>query len=855
MDDSMNRSCPNILPTNDSASAQFLKRPRVHAILEMATKKQVVTIIAGTGYGKSLETLAFLKDRQPQSCWVTLTPMDNLSMHFWGHLLKGIAAVNKGASQHLSQLEFPEEDISFDSFCRILKDEIIGPQRFYFVIDDFFQLSTPSILRFFEKLALAPIPNLCLILISREELPINTVPLLSQDTLYSISEDALRLTQEEMSDFFKQQSITLSGKAESEFYAYTGGWVFATQLVSHALKKGVLYQKNPFSLVKLDIFSLLENDVFSIVSGDIQRLLIKMSLLGNVPTGLMQALAGHNPAQLTGLQKLGSFILYDRYNDIHRIHQIFQLFLAEKQGQLSQQETEEVYLQAAQWYEANGDKLDAISNYEKIHRYQQCANIILTFTSRYPVESVEFLIGVLNRMPAKLIQEMPILRVLYAKYLLNNLRFNEALLRLTEIGDEFESLPLTPETAEVLGEANIMLGFQHMMSGAFTREYDASLYFEKAYRYLPNGSRLNTGLRLLFGSYCCLLCSSDRGEAEKLIKDTQRMEFYCSKVLNGLGSGYSRLVEADDAFFKKDLNRAEKCLHQSLAKSRLYDQYDLENYAFFFLLRIYVATGKYPQAMAQLEQQRQLCQRINSTEGYAMHDLTTGWFYSQIEKPEKVPLWLRDAQKCKEIMSPITFGIDKLMRAKYLLAENKIYELLALCEEKSDNMAFETFLFQKIELGVLNAIALSKADETQKSAEALQEVYQLAAPNALIMPFVENGKHTRTLLNRIGKHCDIPQEWLTDIQTKATSYAKHLNHIVTNYNWAHLPENGRISLSKSEVKVLLSLAQGMTRNEIADECDLSVNTVKSIIQSIYSKLGVDNSFSAIRVATLMKLIE
>lgn len=839
----------------DDSYEHLLIRQRIRDVLVQAMEKPVVTIIAGAGYGKTLETSVFLKQHHNRTSWINLTRMDNLSMHFWDHFIKVVSVYNKPAGLLLSQIGFPEDDIAFFNFCKIFKDEVVKNEKLYCVVDDFFLLENSYVLGFFEKLAHARIPNMCLIFISREELQINIVPLVIQNALFRINEDVLRLTQEEMSDFFRQQNIILTGKAESEFYLYTGGWVFATQLVCLALKKDYLYQKNPFSMVKLDIFSLLENEMFSRVSPQIQRLIVKMSMLENIPAGFLHVVAENSGVDIGELGKIGSFIMYDRYNDVYRIHQLFQLFLKEKQNLLTKQEIEDVNLQAARWYEENGDRLDAINYYEKVNQYEKCAKIILTFTNRYPKESVNFLLGVLDRMPDEIIRKMPILRVLYAKYLLNNIIIKEAQDALLEIIREYENMPLTPEISEVIGEAYIMMGFQSMISSCFTRQYNVSDYFEKAYGCLPNGSRLNTGLRLNFGSYCLFVCTSEQGEADKAIADIKKMEVYCTKILDGLGSGFSNLMETENAYFKKELKQAEKFAYQSLAKSKKFDQYDLENHAYFLLMRIYVASGKYAKAMEQMELQKKLCRRVNVTEGYAVQDISQGWFYAQIGQTDKIPLWLKNAEKCKEIMSPITFGNDKLVRAKYLLAENKIYELLALCNEKTEGIAFETFLFQRIELNVLNAIALSLANDTQESVKVLQEAYKLAAPNELIMPFIENGKYTRTLFNRIGKYCDIPEEWLADIQMKASSYAKHLNSIVSNYNYQHITKVKDCTLSKRETRVLAGLSEGMTRNEIADECGISVNTVKTITQSVYSKLGVDNIYSAIRVATMLNLLE
>jgi LuxR family maltose regulon positive regulatory protein len=54
--------------------------------------------------------------------------------------------------------------------------------------------------------------------------------------------------------------------------------------------------------------------------------------------------------------------------------------------------------------------------------------------------------------------------------------------------------------------------------------------------------------------------------------------------------------------------------------------------------------------------------------------------------------------------------------------------------------------------------------------------------------------------------------------------------------------------------MLQYLSQGMTREEIADFLSLSVNTVKSAIQNIYSKLGAVNKADAVRIGSSLGII-
>jgi LuxR family maltose regulon positive regulatory protein len=63
-----------------------------------------------------------------------------------------------------------------------------------------------------------------------------------------------------------------------------------------------------------------------------------------------------------------------------------------------------------------------------------------------------------------------------------------------------------------------------------------------------------------------------------------------------------------------------------------------------------------------------------------------------------------------------------------------------------------------------------------------------------------------------------------------------------------------IPLSPRELEVLTGLSQGLTRDEIAEAAAISVNTVKSVIKSVYNKLGAVNRADAVRIATSLGIL-
>lgn len=63
-----------------------------------------------------------------------------------------------------------------------------------------------------------------------------------------------------------------------------------------------------------------------------------------------------------------------------------------------------------------------------------------------------------------------------------------------------------------------------------------------------------------------------------------------------------------------------------------------------------------------------------------------------------------------------------------------------------------------------------------------------------------------------------------------------------------------VPLTERETQVLTLLSQGLTQREIAEKLYLSVSTVKKHLESIYSKLSVNNKISAVQKAREEKIL-
>lgn len=836
----------------------YFKRPRLHHQLKQSLQKPLTVIVAGPGYGKTQTVYEFLQENGGTPIWLQLSQFDNLNIRFWENLVYAISLLDEKLASDLKREGFPETMQEYGRFLSLLCNAAKEDKRYILVCDDFHLIHKKNILNFFKKLIEARIPNLSIIFISRKEPDRNFISLYSKDMVSLIDEDHLRFTREEMIHYFELLNVAPSTKAIADIYDHTDGWIFAIRLVGLSLSKDIHNENRAILAMEQNIFGLIESELFSAISKDLQILLTKLSLINTLPLDLLIVLSAHNRNLVSEVNQLSSFIRYDAFIKTYRIHHLFLEFLIGKQFFLSTEEKIEVYIKSADWYIKNGYSMDALTYYEKAGEYDKMIEIISTFYAQCPKETSQFILDILDRMPKSIYEEKPIIQVIHAKFVLNCFRFEDSRQELLSILKKYERLPQMEENRMILGESYIILGIIDFIWCCHTGEYAFPEYFKLADGYLPNGSTLINKDNFTFnsGSYSCSVGNSFAGDLDKFIDAICYGMPYAIKVTNGSGFGTKYLCLVEKSYFQMALKDVKKYASLSITEAIRQDQSTTICMAIFFLVRANIALGDYGEIRFLLEQLRFVCKKYNSPGSYKLLDLTESWFYIQIRQPDKVAAWIkRDIAHLSQETIPINYILGRLAQAKYYMSEQKYDDLLSHLD-KDGELGPNLYLLGTLEYKVLRAVALYQTKETRKAIAVLQEIYDLAVPDSLYMPLIEIGNKMRTLTKAAMKDedCTIPDEWLEMISIKSSTYAKRVAKIMTDYRIENPANDTHPNLTRKELELLTDLSHGMSREEIASDLNLSVNTVKHMLQIVFDKLGAENTIDAVRIAILLKLV-
>jgi LuxR family maltose regulon positive regulatory protein len=191
----------------------------------------------------------------------------------------------------------------------------------------------------------------------------------------------------------------------------------------------------------------------------------------------------------------------------------------------------------------------------------------------------------------------------------------------------------------------------------------------------------------------------------------------------------------------------------------------------------------------------------------------------------------------------ITLARMLIARYKIDRVDGSIHEAVGLLARLLNAAEEGRRMGSVIEILVLQALAHEAQGDTSSALVSLDRALTLAEPEGFFRIFVDEGPPMATLLRKAAKH-GTTLNYVSQLQVafgkaEGTSPVKQL-----------LVE----PLSEREFEVLRLLGTELNGPEIARELLVSLHTIRTHTQNIYSKLGVHNRRAAIRRAEELDLL-
>ncbi|MDR2052166.1 MAG: hypothetical protein LBP80_02020, partial [Treponema sp.] len=761
----------------------YLERPRLYRRMEEALNSTLVTVVAGAGYGKSCAVYLYLRRTDIYTFWVQISERDNLAFRFWENLTGVIGFLNPELSMALRELGFPYTQQQFDRYFAVTQKAMVPGRSYVIVLDDFHLLDSAPVMRFIEWCVATPLFNFRVIIISRTEPVLNLISLEAKGLVSDITVDDLRFSEQEIGEYYKLQNIAVLPGELKQLHHDTEGWVMALSVIAQSIRNsGAGKQGYSSSKVEMAAFEKIEEDYFTGIAGDLRKFLIKLSLVERWPRELLEKIEPDK--KLIGdMEKISPFVRYDAYQDNYLLHHLFIEFLKKKKDELNETEIREVYNASAEWCVKNNQFMDAAQDYERARNYHGLRSLIYSLPLMLPGHVVEFLLEILNRLldTADLdspdsIEDLLVLRhKARPRFLLALGRLDESAAFSRETVAQFEHLPPSPLRSWTLVDAYMNLGVVAELSSLVTKNYTFIPYFEKSLQYAMEFPGEIKRVRPQSGVYsyvCRVGHPAEKGEFEKFLNALTTAVSLAETAIEGFFYGMDTLARAEVAYYQGDLLNAEKFALQAVYKARQKNQYEIESKGLFYLLRLSLHTGdgaKVRELLRQMEAQLEIHEYFNK---FIVYDTNTDWFYAHIDLLLSVST-NREERPSLRFKSDYSFSgpvsdtaglstvflgdLETLTKAKNLYAFGQYDAALRVLDDFEKNQNGQgDYALARIDRTVLRAVCLCLPNAAEKSAasadeppeealRALEDAYEMAAPNSLDMPFIELGKHMQLL--------------------------------------------------------------------------------------------------------------
>jgi len=844
-------------------------RAGLWADLDAAGGADAALVCAPAGYGKTVLLADWAQastgaDIGSDTAWVSLDRDDNDPQRLWTAVvaaLAGCPSVPPGSRLHAPWVWRPDAQ---PEFLAELTDAVQAlPRPVRLILDDVHELVDPVALHGLHTLLRHRPPGFQLVLSSRFDPPLSLPRLRLAGRLCELRADRLRFSPAETATLLERSGLNLTPAQVDTLHQRTGGWAAGLRLAALALSRttdrdGFLDQ---FSGNDSAVADYLVGEVLSALPDDTQEFLRVISISDPVPSRLA--------AQLTGREDAGS--LLDRlahhtalltatgqHGDTYRIQELLRTYLSADLHRQGPTRAAQLHATAARWWAGQDQPIPALDHAarsrnpallsELLHRF--AAPLILTGDHAA-------LRRALASMGAPATRSDPWLALTSAITQLEagDLSAARADLRHAQMhwpNHDTVDLVVLRAMAEQLAASNgggtstFVLTHVDELSAephleALTRLARGTALLERDDRagaHAEVEAALDLGRRHGF-DYLSMQCLVVLGVIACTSGDVRTMLARSTEAISSAsrhgwpGSTWS--AAATTMIAHAALLRADPAEAQRLAADGLAHHPGLLTPPLRFALQVIhgAATfdhGHRANGLAELQQARSefgdLPAGAEQAASAAVLEYHAALQLGHTTAARTVYGWL--AERTHHTTGPASHAELLLMRAWAESAGGRHEHARTVLRPVLDDTTPALLPHTLVDAWLLETTLAMTAGERPAARRALQAALALAEPLDALRPFTQAGPGVRELLvHQLGSF------------GTAETFAQRALAAGAGGG------NPHTTLSERELTVLGLLPSMLSLDEIAADLTVSVNTVKSHVRSIYTKLGVSSRRTAV----------
>jgi LuxR family maltose regulon positive regulatory protein len=890
--------------------ATLVVRERLLAMVDTALSRPLTLLSAAAGWGKTT-LLATWAHRHPQVvAWLPLEEMDNDPTRFWTSLIEALRRCRPEIGERA--LTLLQASAPLATSLTALLNELAAQQAetspVLLILDDYHIINEPTIhssLTFWLEHLPA---HVHLLLASRTDPDLPLARLRVRGHLGEVRHTELHFTQEETRDFLTQRmGIALSARDVELLQARTEGWIASLHLVGLVLQK----HADPSTYVQTlsgnqrFLLDYLREEVLSSLPERMQDFLLRTSGLDRLSASLCDALIGREESDrlLEQVERANLFLQpLDESRQWYRYHALWaQAMQHEARRRLGAAAVRGLHSRASLWYEQQRMLPEAIEAALRGEDFSRATTLIERFIAPNSYRNAYHLVySWLRRLPDEVLQAQPKLCFLSAHALIITTdrrspatwERSEQLLQWAEQG--FEVREQREQRGEALQLTAIIAFFQENLPANFTLTYQAQpLLTERNFMY-PH-TLLSRGLEALFAGEV-------RMAWQYLFEGYERLK----SLGHHSGSFGAALFLGAVCLEKGELRSASNYAQQALNyldkdQDPIWQQIRLAtgdsepfytSWAYHFLAQLAYEHNELAEAQQYLSQARALRNKPEeeihvlasgaliqarllhaSGETEKARDMLSAWeMHARFSWPLRelracrvrlclaagdlsvAEQWAREKEQADlEAKLPLLLEqAEALLLARLHIAQARgetALQELAPWKEKARAQGRQQSV---LEIQILEALAYVACQEHRQARATLLQALKLAQPQKYQRVFLDEGSAMETLLRTL-----LPELRETSLLSFARLLLQGFAQDAGSQPSQEVSRKDSLllePLSEQEQRVLRLLVAGRSNPEIANLLIISLNTVKTHIQSLYRKLDVHNRVEASEVARRLSLL-
>ncbi|MFR3979736.1 MAG: LuxR C-terminal-related transcriptional regulator [Oscillospiraceae bacterium] len=793
---------------------------RLQESLRPISRCAMTTVVAPMGYGKTTAVNWYLSERAKAKTLRIIrisVYSDNLAI-FWKSAQEAFA---RAGLPFLREYPCPTDAAGSGLLVDDLCHALAGETPCYIFIDDFHLLTDKRAALFLCMLANRLPANVHLIVASRDRfLPAAEAVRLGAK-VYQIGTEQLRLNHTELAVYAHRCGTELSdAQVESLLYS-SEGWFSAVYLNLRTLsERGVLPSRHS------DIYATFTAAMIDPLPEKQREFLAVMGLADEFTVEMAQCITGEADAGqiLSLLTEQNAFVTRLPDGVTYRFHHMMKE-CAERRFLKLDAETQRLYWERfGLWYEQHRQYLHAIAAYRRSENYDALLRVIrsdagILLASLKP----EDVLDALGKCPAETLKAYPfailvLMRRMFTwRQIPKMLELKALLLAAIEEHPELSE----EERGNLLGECDLILSFlcYNDISAMSRLHRSASAQMSRPAISIQSGGGWT------FGSPSVLMMFYRApGELERELLEMDECMPHYYQVTNHHGQGAETIMRAEALFCQGRFTDAHIELERAYAQVKDNGQVNMALCCDFLSRRLSRYTDV-EQRYTFAERYAELL-RYHDAAWINLWSATSAYYHALRGETDKIPeIFSQHRLSTVNMLAPGKPMMEMIENQVYLAegAYAKVIgrsaELLAVCEAMH-------YALVALHLRIQTAAAYEKLGKTEEARAWLEKALSDAAPDGLVMPFLENYDYIRPLLAR-------------ETQSLLAAQIMALGEAAKARNTASARPAVFDALTTREYEIVELMGQRLSNREIAERLYLSEGSVKQYVNQIYSKLHIE----------------